>query len=101
MMHLSYILGALLCCSPSVLGAPYANTSQYSPQIQQIIAAATADGIDLVALPFASAAFAGIESIQQRVKINNTVPVERIDVHGVWAKRYFRHGRWYLAKQQF
>ena len=90
MMHLSYILGALLCCSPYVLSAPYANTSQYSPQIQQIIEAATADGIDLVSLPFASAAFAGIESVQQRIKINNTVPVERIDVHGVWAERYFR-----------
>ncbi|KAL9131320.1 MAG: hypothetical protein Q9175_006792 [Cornicularia normoerica] len=83
-MDLLYILGALLCCSTYVVGAPqtpYANASQYSPEIQKIIKAATADGIDLVALPFASAAFAGIEDIQKRVKINNTVKAERIDVH--------------------
>ena len=92
-MDLLYILGALLCCSTYVVGAPqtpYANASQYSPEIQKIIKAATADGIDLVALPFASAAFAGIEDIQKRVKINNTVKAERIDVHGAWTERTLR-----------
>lgn len=84
-MDLFYILGALLFCSTYVSSAPqnqYTNTTQYSPGIQKIITAATADGIDLVALPFASAAFAGIEEIQKRIKINNTVKAERIDVHG-------------------
>ena len=85
MMGLVFFLGALLFCSTFVLSAPptrYANSSKYSPEIQRIIKAATADGIDLVALPFAAAAFAGIGSVQKSIKINNTVKAERIDVHG-------------------
>ena len=89
MMNLLSILSALLLCSTTyVLGAPPvkpANQSQYSPQIQNIIKNAKADGIDLLALPFAAAAFAGIEEAQkQPVKINKTVTAERINVHGVW-----------------
>ena len=90
MMYLVSALGALLFCSTSVLSAPYGNTSQYSPQIQAIIDAATADGIDLVTLPFAAAAFAGIEEVQIPIKINNTVKKERIDVHGAWTERSVR-----------
>lgn len=90
MMYLVSALGALLFSSTSVLSAPYGNTSQYSPQIQAIIDAATADGIDLVALPFAAAAFAGIEEVQIPIKINNTVKKERIDVHGAWTERSVR-----------
>ena len=95
MMYLVSVLGALLCCSTYVASAPqpqYSNTSQYSPEIQRIIKAATADGIDLVALPFAAAAFAGIEDVQKRIKINGTVKGERIDVHGAWADQNFKFG---------
>ena len=92
MMHLLSIFGALLLCSSYVLGAPPvkpANQSQYSPQIQKIIKNAKADGIDLLALPFAAAAFAGIEEVQKPVKINKTVTAERINVHGAWTKKSF------------
>ena len=91
-MNLVYILGGLVFCSSCVLSAPqpYSNSSKYSPGIQKIISAASADGIDLVGLPFASAAFAGIEDAQKRIKINNTVKSERIDVHGTWVERLFR-----------
>ena len=95
MMNLLSILGALLFCSTYVLSAPQppsvANTSShYSPQIKRIISNAKADGIDLLALPFAAAAFAGIEEIQKPVKVNHTVKAERICVHGTWTERPIR-----------
>ncbi len=95
MMGLVCFLAALLSCSTFVLSAPptqYTDSSKYPPEIQRIIKAATADGIDLVALPFAAAAFAGIASVQKPIKINNTVKAERIDVHGAWTERFCRHG---------
>ena len=88
MMHLFSTLSALLFCSTVVLGAPpaqFGNKTQYSPRIQKIINNAKADGIDLVALPFASAAFAGIEEVVKPVKVNKTAKVERVNVHGAWA----------------
>lgn len=104
MMHLSSILSALLVCSTYVLGAPPvkpANQSQYSPQFQKIIKNAKADGIDLLALPFAAAAFAGIEEAQRPVKINKTVTAERINVHGVWIQKLFGALRCSWTKHPF
>ncbi len=94
-MNLLSILGALLFCSTCVLSAPQApsvanTSSHYSPQIKRIISNAKADGIDLLALPFAAAAFAGIEEIQKPVKVNHTVKAERICVHGTWTERPIR-----------
>ena len=95
MMNLLSLLGALLFCSPYVLSAPSApvvanSSSHYSPCIQKIISNAKADGIDLLALPFAASAFAGIEEIQKPVKLNHTVKAERICVHGSWLKNPIR-----------
>ena len=92
MMNLLSVLGALLLCSPYVLSAPSApvvanSSSHYSPCIQRIIKNAKADGIDLLALPFAASAFAGIEEIQKPVKLNQTVKAERICVHGAWVQK--------------
>ena len=87
-MNLFSTLSALLFCSTLVLAAPQAqfrNNTQYSPQIQKIINNAQADGIDLVALPFASAAFAGIEEAVKPVQVNKTATKERVNVHGAWA----------------
>lgn len=87
MMNLLSVFGAFLLCSTYVSSAPQtppaqsANQSQYSPQIQKIIKSAKGDGIDLLALPFAAAAFAGIEEVSKPVKINHTVKAERICVH--------------------
>lgn len=88
-MNLPSILGALLVCSTCVLTAPApsAANSSYSPQIQKIISNAKADGIDLVALPFAAAAFAGIEEISKPVKVNHTHLAERICSHGAWRRK--------------
>lgn len=85
MMTLFSTLSALLLCGSVVLAAPPAqvgNKTQYSPQIRKIINNAKADGIDLVSLPFASAAFAGIEEVVKPVKVNKTAKAERINVHG-------------------
>lgn len=96
-MYLLSILSALLLCGTHVLSAPSpqlskrynatnatnaTNTTQYSLQIQKIINRAKSDGIDLLALPFAAAAFAGIEEVVKPIKINQTAKSERIDVHG-------------------
>ena len=92
-MNLFSTLSALLLCSTVVLAAPpaqFGNKTQYSPRIQKIINNAKADGIDLVSLPFASAAFAGIEEVVKPVKVNKTAKAERVNVHGAWAKRPFR-----------
>lgn len=89
-MNLFATIGALLFCCTFVLSAPPAqsfNQTQYSPYIRKIINNAKADGIDLLALPFAAAAFAGIEEVQKPIKINNTVKSERIDVHGAYTER--------------
>ena len=98
-MYLFSILSALLLCGTHVLSAPspqlakpanatYAtNATQYSLQIQKIINRAKSDGIDLLALPFAAAAFAGIEEIVKPIKINQTAKSERIDVHGVCTEK--------------
>ena len=83
---LSSILSALLFYSTYVLAIPPVkpvNQSQYSPQIQNIIQNAKADGIDLLALPFTAAAFTAIEEAQKPIKINKTVIAERINVHGI------------------
>ena len=97
MMNLLSILGALLFCSTYVLSAPQTpapaaanSSSKYSPCIQKIIKSAKADGIDLLALPFAASAFAGIEDAQKRVKINHTAPAERICTHGTWIGNFVK-----------
>lgn len=88
MMNLLSVLSALLLCSTNVLSAPSpqfprpANASQYSLQVQKIINRAKSDGIDLLALPFAAAAFAGIDEVVKPIKLNQTAKSERIDVHG-------------------
>ena len=84
-MHLFSTLSALLFGSTLVLAAPpvqVGNRTQYSPRIQKIINNAKADGIDLVSLPFASAAFAGIEEAVVPIAVNKTAKAERINVHG-------------------
>ena len=101
-MNLFSTLSALLLCSTVVLGAPPAqvgNRTQYSPQIRKIINNAKADGIDLVALPFASAAFAAIEEVVKPIKINKTAKAERVNVHGAWAWRPCRDFEMPVAKR--
>ena len=93
MMNLFSTLSALLFCSTVVLAAPQAqfgNKTQYSPQIRKIINNAKADGIDLVSLPFAAAAFAGIDDVVKPIKVNKTAKAERVNVHGACAKRPFK-----------
>ena len=92
-MNLFSTLGALLLCSTFVSSAPPvqpANRTQYSPRIQKIINNAKTDGIDLLALPFASTAFAGIEEVVKPIKVNKTVTAERVNVHGAEAETSFR-----------
>ncbi|MCJ1224879.1 hypothetical protein MMC12_001526 [Toensbergia leucococca] len=77
MLKISYIFVFFLSLLPTTL------SQDYPPSILHIIQAAKADGINLLALPFAAAAFASIEAIQKPVAANasKTLNGTRIDTH--------------------
>lgn len=73
------ILWVLAYCLSLVAVA--SGTKSYSPAVEEIIARARIDGIDLPGLPFASAAFASIEAITIPVTQSNISTGNRVDTH--------------------